>query len=170
MGKIAVEGMRFQAYHGFYPEERLTGHEFGVDVYIRTDFGKAAGEDDLSGTINYETVFRAVQLIMKEPVQLLEHVAQKIIERLKFQFDSILEVTVRVSKYNPPLGGDVQRVYIELERSFDVSCPRCGRVFADYGDENCWCRNASVIMRKQEALKEQFGGCLCPDCLSGFSR
>lgn len=169
MGKIAVEGMRFRAFHGYYPEEQLTGNTFEVDVYIDTSFGKAAAEDDLSGTINYETVYKAVEIVMREPVQLLEHLAALIIARLKFQFGGIMQVTVRVSKFNPPLGGDVRRVYIEESRSFLSKCPRCGSPFIDYKDENCWCKDARVYPRTQEALAEQFGTCLCPSCLAEFA-
>ena len=39
MAVIALEGMRFFAYHGFYPEENIIGTNYVVDVYITADFG-----------------------------------------------------------------------------------------------------------------------------------
>jgi dihydroneopterin aldolase len=30
--KVALEGIRFYAYHGFYPEEQKIGNEFFIDL------------------------------------------------------------------------------------------------------------------------------------------
>ena len=54
MAKIALEGMRFHAYHGFYNEERKIGGYYTVDVYIETSLPRSAFQDDLTGTVNYE--------------------------------------------------------------------------------------------------------------------
>lgn len=156
MGRVAVEGMRFHALHGYYPEEQLTGNAFGVDVWIETEFSRAAQEDDLSGTINYEIIYREVAIVMSQPVQLLEYLANLIIDRLKVQFAGMRHITVRVSKYHPPLGGEVGRVCIEESRSFLSECPGCGQQFIDYGDDTCWCRSART---------SQAGDCRCPECL-----
>ena len=37
MGKIAIEGMQFYAYHGYYKEERHLGGSYMVDVVIESD-------------------------------------------------------------------------------------------------------------------------------------
>ena len=54
MSQIALEGMRFYAYHGFYEEEQIIGNNYVIDVYIKTNFSEAAETDDLYKTINYE--------------------------------------------------------------------------------------------------------------------
>lgn len=38
MDKIVLAGMRFFAYHGVLPDERLQGQEFDVDVELEGDF------------------------------------------------------------------------------------------------------------------------------------
>ena len=52
MGLIAIEGMKFYAFHGYYPQEQLIGTEFLVDVYVEVNTTTAAANDSLSDTIN----------------------------------------------------------------------------------------------------------------------
>ena len=120
MGKIAVEGMKFFAYHGFYDHEREYGNQFTIDVYVDTDLSKAITQDELDATLDYEALYSIVRQSMEHKYYLLEHLAGKIIASIHESFPAIEHVKVRVSKLNPPMKGEVQRVYIELERSFQV--------------------------------------------------
>ncbi|MDX2001048.1 MAG: dihydroneopterin aldolase [Chitinophagales bacterium] len=120
MGKIAVEGMHFHAYHGYYERERKEGNHFVVDVYMDTDFEMAAMNDNIGGTINYEEVYATVKAVMQEKYLLLEHVSQQISILLQQRLGGRLRyLKVRVAKLNPPLEGVVDKVYIELEKVFD---------------------------------------------------
>ncbi len=169
MGLISLEGMQFYAYHGVYEEERLAGNEFTVDVYIQTAFEKAAMTDELVDTINYETVYLICQQVMKVKTQLLETLAQRIIAGLKHQFNSIQQVQVKIRKSNPFPNGRVQGASVEMDDTFVTNCPRCGRGFVCYGDENCWCQNATVLPQTLEELRRRYKGCLCKNCLKDFA-
>ena len=114
MSKVALEGMQFYAFHGFYEEEQLIGNYFVVDVYVDTNFMGAAQSDDLGGTVNYETIYLICRLEMKKTSKLLEHVAQRILNKLSAQFSRASGITVRISKMNPPLGGPVARSFVEV--------------------------------------------------------
>ena len=113
MATIALEGMRFYAYHGFYEEERIIGNLFTVDLYIEAKIQRAAASDDLFATVNYETAYFICQSEMRKPVKLLETLAQNIAERISGQFERVSGVTVRVRKHAPPLGGPVDSSYVE---------------------------------------------------------
>ena len=54
---------------------------------------------------------------MHIPAKLLETVAKRIINRIFKNCDTVESVTVSVSKINPPIGGDVERVTIVLSES-----------------------------------------------------
>lgn len=118
MNKVAVEGMRFYAYHGFYEEEQILGNNYLIDVYVQTDFTEAKEMDDLNGTVNYEAIYNTTKEVMAVNVKLLEHVGQQIATQLKQQFEIIQKITVRVSKLNPPFGGDVARSFIEITETY----------------------------------------------------
>lgn len=114
MSKVALEGMQFYAYHGYYEEEQLIGGQFVVDVYVDTSFVIAAQTDELSGTVNYETVYFICRMEMKRPSRLIEHVAQRIHNKLSAVFTKASGILVRISKLNPPLGGPVSRSFVEV--------------------------------------------------------
>lgn len=169
MGLIALEGMRFFAYHGVYEEEQQTGNQFIVDVYITTSLNPASDTDNINQTINYETVFLICEGVMRKPVQLIETLLYQIIDGLKHQFNSIHHVKVRVRKMNPMPGERIDSSYVEDEASFVSTCPRCQSGFVCYKDDNCWCQNKQIHPATLESLQQQYGGCLCSNCLDFFA-
>ncbi|MFY0607456.1 MAG: dihydroneopterin aldolase [Cyclobacteriaceae bacterium] len=114
VGSISLEGMEFYAHHGFYPEERIIGNKYEVSVNLEVDFQEAADHDSLEGTINYETIYDEVKNIMSVETKLLEHIAAKIISRLKKSFPQLVSVEVSVSKLNPPIKGLCKRATVTL--------------------------------------------------------
>jgi hypothetical protein len=67
MGQIKLEGMSFYAHHGYYTHERTRGNNYMVDITLETKIDKAALEDDLHYTINYEVIYRICNDIMEQP-------------------------------------------------------------------------------------------------------
>jgi 7,8-dihydroneopterin aldolase/epimerase/oxygenase len=104
-GKVALEGLEFHAYHGVYPHERSSGNKFEVDITIDTEFSDSAFRDELTGTINYEDVYAIVKDAMDRPAKLLETVGHLIAEQSLKKFPSAKTVEVKISKFNPPIGG-----------------------------------------------------------------
>ena len=118
-GIIAVEGMLFHAYHGFYAEERHRGGQFRVDVYLKVNLERAAATDKLKNAVNYETVSDIAKRVMEEKHHLLEHLAYRLLEQIGNEIKDIASARVRISKLHPPLPLYVERVFVELEKSFD---------------------------------------------------
>ena len=76
---ILLEGMRFFAFHGNNPEERVLGQPFLVDLEVEADLSVAGRSDSLDDTINYAGLYRAVKGVMEGPARnLLEALAQDI--------------------------------------------------------------------------------------------
>lgn len=169
MGQISLEGMKFFAYHGVYEEERILGNHYTVDIFIETDISSAAMTDNVFETINYETVYLVVQSVMKKPVQLIETLIEKIIHALKHQFATIHQVKIRIEKANPIPGAKLSHSAVETEETFVNSCPRCGRPFICYEDDTCWCQDVKVHPQTQAALRQEFRGCLCQNCLEFYA-
>ncbi len=116
MGLIEIENMEFYSYHGHYREERIIGNRFIVDLRVTTSLGKASETDDLNDTINYQSAYEIVKEQMLIESNLLEHVAKRILDSLYERFSSLESVTVKISKMNPPLGGQIGRVSVTLSR------------------------------------------------------
>lgn len=113
---IAVEGMCFYAYHGYYEEEQILGNEFIVDVYVNTNLIIARQTDDLKDTINYEMIYQITKAAMQTKAKLLEYVAEQIALGIKEISNNIRQITVRIKKKNPPIaiGGTTQSSYVEM--------------------------------------------------------
>jgi dihydroneopterin aldolase len=116
-GKITLEGMEFFAHHGYYQEEQKIGNKFAVDIMIVTDLTDAAEHDMLEETINYETLYKIIRHVMNEPTKLLEHLGKRIIDTVFEEFQQVSSVKVKVSKYNPPVGGICQKASVSLKES-----------------------------------------------------
>jgi dihydroneopterin aldolase len=112
-GKIAIEGMKIFAHHGYYPEEQALGKEFIVDVYLDLDFTETVDSDHIRDTINYEEVVEICLEEMKRPSKLLEHVAIRIVEKIKLLSPKKMTVMVRIQKPYPLINTPVDKFYVE---------------------------------------------------------
>jgi len=115
MAIIQIEGMEFYAFHGHFEVEKIAGNRFLVNLTIEADCSKAGQTDRLEDTLDYQKAYLAVKEEMAVPSDLLEHVAQRIINRLKNEFPEVWKVKVKVSKMNPPMGGQIEKVSVTME-------------------------------------------------------
>ena len=112
---IEIEGMEFYAFHGHFEVEKVAGNRFFVNLKIVADCSNAEQSDRLEDTLDYQKAYLAVKEEMNIPSDLLEHVAHRIIRRIKNEFPQAQKVVVKVSKMNPPMGGQIAQVSVSLE-------------------------------------------------------
>jgi len=115
VGIIRVEDIRCYAYHGCMDEEGIIGTDFSITVEVKTDLSASAKSDKLSDTVDYVAISRVVQEEMSTRSKLIEHVAQRILNRLMQEFPSVEKSKVVIVKHKAPIQGDVQRVSVEME-------------------------------------------------------
>ncbi|MBQ2121625.1 MAG: dihydroneopterin aldolase [Bacteroidaceae bacterium] len=113
---ICLKKMQFYAYHGVLEQERIVGGEYTVDLILDISMPvKALLEDNIADTINYAEVYELVKAIMKDPVDLLERLAYKIVEKLFYTYQQIESIKIEVCKVNPPMGADIKGTSVALE-------------------------------------------------------
>ena len=115
MGIIKLKNIRTFSYHGCLVEEGKIGSDYTVDLEIKTDLRRSSLSDDLKDTVDYVLLNQIVVEEMAIRSHLLEHVANRIITRIFAEIASVSRIIVAVSKLNPPIGGDVEAVTIEME-------------------------------------------------------
>lgn len=115
MGIIKLKNIRTYSYHGCLVEEGKIGSDYSVNLEIKTDLRKSSISDDLKDTVDYVLLNRIVVEEMAIRSDLLEHVAHRIITRIFEEIPQVSRIIVAVSKLNPPIGGDVEAVTIEME-------------------------------------------------------
>ena len=117
MGKITLNGMNFYAFHGCFAEEQAIGTHFRLDVSFVTDTERAQQTDNIADTVSYLDVYQTIRREMEIPSHLLEHVGERVCTALLSGFPTIERVDVRVSKLNPPLGGQLESVTVEVTKA-----------------------------------------------------
>jgi dihydroneopterin aldolase len=117
MGTIKLKNIRTYSYHGCLIEEGKIGSDYSVDIEVKTNLNKSSLSDDLKDTVDYVLLNQIVVEEMAIRSNLLEHVAQRIIQRVFKEVTTISSIKLGVSKLNPPIGGDVEAVTIEMEES-----------------------------------------------------
>ncbi len=115
MGKIKVENIRVYAHHGCLKEETAIGCDYLVDVEVDANLAKATTTDALVDTVDYVHINHIVKEEMHIPSKLLEHIAKRISQRIFSELPIVKKTKVAVSKINPPIGGDVDKVTIILK-------------------------------------------------------
>ena len=116
MGIIEIEGMEFYAFHGHFAAEQVVGNRFIVNLTLITDCSPAAKSDKLEDALDYQAAYRIVKEEMQINSSLLEHVAWRILDRFDKEYFNIEKVKVKISKLNPPMGGEIEKVSVTLER------------------------------------------------------
>jgi dihydroneopterin aldolase len=115
-GIIELEGMAFYAYHGHYDFEKQVGTRFIVSATIHTDCTKAGKSDQLDDALNYQKIYDIIREEMATPSALLEHVCTRILDHLYRSFPNVEKASIKVSKMNPPMGGEIEKVSVQLSR------------------------------------------------------
>ena len=117
MNIIRLQGLEFHAHHGFYSHEKNIRQQFLVNLDISINFMEAAKNDKISGTINYEKVYKICRLVMNDPVDLIEHVAYNIHKNIIQNFPQIEHLKVEIQKRDVQLGGKIDYVSVILDES-----------------------------------------------------
>ncbi|AMC11258.1 dihydroneopterin aldolase [Lutibacter profundi] len=117
MGIIKIKNIRIYAYHGCLVEEGKIGSDYRVDVSVKADLSKSAQTDNLIDTVDYVYLNKIVKQEMAIRSKLLEEVAKRILNRILVEIPLVKKANVAVSKLNPPIGGNVSMVTIEMSKS-----------------------------------------------------
>jgi dihydroneopterin aldolase len=115
MGIIKLKNIRTFSFHGCLDEESKIGSEYSTNLEIKTDLRKSSQSDELKDTVDYVFLNQIVKEEMAQRSNLLEHVAHRIITRVFKEIPEVSRIMLSVSKLNPPIGGDVEAVTIQME-------------------------------------------------------
>lgn len=116
--QIELRELKFHAYHGVMMQERKVGNSFVVNLLLTAPLEGAVKSDHLDETINYAEVYALVRQEMAIPSNLLEHAAGRILVALKEAFPILQAIQVKLSKLNPPFGGDLHSASVILKEVF----------------------------------------------------
>lgn len=117
METIKLKNIRTFSFHGCLNEEAIIGSDYRIDLKVKCNLKQSCQSDELKDTVDYVQLNKIVVEEMAIRSKLLEHVSQRIIKRIFKDIPPISKIKVAVSKLNPPIGGDVERVTVEIEKN-----------------------------------------------------
>ena len=89
-GILEIEEMEFFAYHGCFEAEQTA--------------------------LSYQTAYEIIAVEMMKRSHLLEHVGLRMLDALYAAFPQLLYAKIKISKMNPPLGGQIRCTSVTLEK------------------------------------------------------
>jgi dihydroneopterin aldolase len=101
--------------------ETVIGSDYRVDLWVEADLRSSAVSDDLTDTVDYVVINNIVSEEMAIPSKLLEHVARRILKRVMQEEPMVDLCGVKVAKINPPVGGHVRTISVELSEKREVA-------------------------------------------------
>jgi len=109
---VALRDVKCYAYHGYYPQEQLTGIYFSVDVVVT--FTPHADTENLERTVNYEILNNIILDEMKNSRKMLETVVKSILDRVVENYPFVHTAEVGIKKLNPPMPGEIGHSFVQL--------------------------------------------------------
>ena len=116
MGTIKLKNIKVYAYHGCLLEEGKIGSYYRVDVSVNANLSLSAQSDNLADTVDYVHLNKIVKQEMAIRSKLLETVVKRILDRILLEIPLVEKADVAVSKINPPIGGNVAMVTVEMSK------------------------------------------------------
>lgn len=101
---IRLEKLRFFSRIGVFEQERKVGNEFIVDVTVVADAATFVDEC-LETSLSYADIFAVVSDMMGREWKLLESVAKSIAGILREKWQTISQVSVKITKLAVPITG-----------------------------------------------------------------
>ena len=114
--KIKLTGLRVYAHHGVFDFERQNGQDFYIDASVWVDKSSLEFSDDLSKTVHYAELAKAlVDNVKNQPVDLIETLAQRLVD-LVLNWGGpagpVVKAKVTVHKPNAPIVYEFQDVSV----------------------------------------------------------
>lgn len=119
--KLSIKNAEYYSFHGVKPEERKLGGKYQVDLDMYYDATKAIINDDVKDALNYEeAMFCISEVISNESYNLVETIANEILNMLMEKFPQLESSTVRIRKLCAPIRHVVDCIEVEqtIERQF----------------------------------------------------
>jgi dihydroneopterin aldolase len=114
---VALRDVKCFAFHGYYPEEQLTGIYFMVDTVVT--FEPNNDTENLSRTVNYEILNTIILEEMARTQKMLETVVKNIMDRVVKNYPFVLTAEIGIRKLNPPMSGQIGHSFVQLSYSND---------------------------------------------------
>ena len=115
--RIILRDLGFYGFHGLLNEEKSLGQRFFVDLECGVDLSEPGILDKIGATVSYAEVYEVVKSAFEgKRVNLIEALAQNIVDAVFTAFTDVGWIIVRVRKPEAPIAMVRGEAAIELHR------------------------------------------------------
>lgn len=114
LATIGLNGAKFNAAIGWYPEERIFKNNFIVDLSVTFITKATFADDNLNESVDYMQLHEICNEVFNQEAKFIESVAQKIIDKIVDKFPVVQEVVVKIEKLNPPVKAQIKSSFVQL--------------------------------------------------------
>lgn len=151
MDKIILKNYQITSCHGCNPEEKITPQRFVFTAEIFYDFSEAAKFDNLTKTISYSDVKKALKSFCENNCfDLIETLATRSAELLLKKYPA-KKVILTVKKPDAPMSGVFDYVAVEVEKEWHEVYLALG---SNMGDKNAYLDFAIARLLADDNIKE----------------
>lgn len=117
MDKIIIKNLKLFCYHGVNPEEKVDGQNFIFDIEASVDLSTPCATDNVDDTVSYAKMIKTVRRVAQsQKDDLIERVAQRIIDALFEEYEKIQVIRITVMKPEAPIKAEFNYVAVQIER------------------------------------------------------
>ncbi|NLL93135.1 MAG: 2-amino-4-hydroxy-6-hydroxymethyldihydropteridine diphosphokinase [Clostridiales bacterium] len=152
MDYINIKRLKIYAHHGVFEEEKKNGQYFYISAKLGVDTRIAGKSDNLIHSINYAKVCELINdIVTGNTFDLIETVAETIAEAILLTYDSILEVSIEVSKPSAPVGLPFEDISVSITRKWHTCYIALG---SNLGDTKANLENAALKINSNRNFKD----------------
>lgn len=119
MDTITISELEVFAFHGVLKEENALGQKFLITAELYMDVTEAAGEDNISKSINYAQVCKEIDTYLRaNTFKLIETMADRLAKHLLISYKALDKVSVTVKKPWAPILMTLDTVSVSVERGW----------------------------------------------------
>lgn len=118
LAKIGFHELLIHATHGVWPEEKLTGNNFSVDMQIAVDLPDTDVPLTLAKTIDYAKLVELSRTHFSVHHELLENLAINIIREVQLTWPIILGCHITIRKLDPLINATTKDTFVELATGY----------------------------------------------------
>lgn len=101
---IILKDLHFRSFHGLFPEEKVLGGDFVVNLTVEYQPGNVV-VTEIGQTLDYQQLFQLVKAKMEISTPLLETIVMEIAGEILNKYVQVDRVWVQIEKKNPPISG-----------------------------------------------------------------
>ena len=116
MDKVIVKDLKCYAFHGCIEEERKAGGYYILTVEVIGNWSKASNSDQLEDAVDYVMLSNLALEEMKIPSNLIEHAANRIINKIEGVYPTLNSIQVTIDKLRAPTEQNAGSVSVSMQK------------------------------------------------------